>query len=84
MSKTLVEFINTCSCCDEHVSTIKNTAKKYGDQVEVKIYYAGKDVDYLKKYGMVTKGTMIIDGRKKIDNLSKTIIERAIEDALRS
>lgn len=83
MPKTLVEFINTCSCCDEHVQTIKNTAQKHGDQLEVKIYYAGKDVDYLKKYGMVTKGTMIIDGRKKIEHLSKAIIEKAIEDALR-
>jgi hypothetical protein len=51
--------------------------------VEVKVYYAGKDFGYLKKYGMVTRGTMIINGRKKIDNLSKTIIEKAIEDALR-
>jgi hypothetical protein len=51
--------------------------------VEVKIYYGGKDFDYLKKYGMVTKGTMIIDGRKKIDNLSKAIIEKAFEDALK-
>ncbi len=63
--------------------TIKNTAAKYGDDVEVKIYYAGKDFDYLKKYGMVTKGTMIIDGRKKIDSLSKAIIEKAVEDALK-
>jgi archaellum component FlaF (FlaF/FlaG flagellin family) len=84
MSKTLVEFINTCSCCDEHVQTIKNAAKKHGDQVEVKVYYAGKDLEYLKKYGMVTKGTMIIDGKKKLDNLSKATIEKAIEDAVRS
>lgn len=83
MPKVKVEFINTCPCCDEHVQTIKNAAAKYGDGVEVKIYYAGKDFDYLKKYGMVTKGTMIIDGRKKIDNLSKAIIEKAMEDALR-
>ena len=83
MPKVKVEFINTCPCCDEHVHTIKNTAAKYGDDVEVRIYYAGKDFDYLKKYEMVTKGTMIINGKKKIDNLSKAIIEKAIEDALR-
>jgi hypothetical protein len=81
--KIKVEFINTCPCCDEYVQTIKNTAAKYGDDVEVKIYHAGKDFDYLKKYGMVTKGTMIINGRKKIDSLSKEIIERSIADALR-
>lgn len=66
------------------MQTIKNAAQKHGDQVEVKIYYAGKDVDYLKKYGMVTKGTMIIDGKKKLDNLSKATIEKAIEDVVRS
>jgi len=81
--KIKVEFINTCPCCDEHVQNIKSAAAKYGDNVEVRIYYTGKDFDYLKKYGMVTKGTMIINGRKKIDNLSKAIIEKAIEDALR-
>lgn len=84
MSKTLVEFINTCSCCDEHVQTIKNAAHKHGDRVEVKIYYAGRDMDYLKKYGMVTKGTMIINSKKKLDNLSKAAIEKAIADAVRS
>ena len=83
MPKIKVEFINTCPCCDEHVQNIKSAATKYGDNVEVRIYYTGKDFDYLKKYGMVTKGTMIINGRKKIDNLSKAIIEKAIEDALR-
>ena len=83
MPKITVEFINTCPCCDEHVRDIKNAAATYGDDVEVKIYHAGKDFDYLKKYGMVTKGTMIINGRKKIDSLSKEIIERSIADALR-
>ncbi len=83
MPKIEVEFINTCPCCDEHVQTIQKAAARYGDDVEVKVYYAGKDFGYLKKYGMVTRGTMIINGRKKIDNLSKTIIEKAIEDALR-
>lgn len=83
LPKIRVDFINTCPCCDEHVQTIKSAAAKYGDSVEVRIYYAGKDFDYLKKYGMVTKGTMIINGRKKIDNLSKAIIESAIEDALK-
>lgn len=84
MTKTLVEFINTCSCCDDHVQTIRNYAEKHGDQVEVKIYYAGKDTDYLRKYGMVTKGTMIINGKKKLENLTRATIEKAIDDAIGS
>jgi len=62
---------------------IKNAATKYGDAVAVKIYYAGKDMDYLIKYGMITKGTMIINGRKKYDILSRPVIEKVIEEAVR-
>lgn len=83
MSKVRVEFVNTCPCCDEYGQIIKNAAEKYGDDVEVNIYYAGKDFDYVKKYGMVTKGTMIINGKKKYDKLTKDIIEKAIEEAVR-
>ncbi len=78
-----VEFINTCPCCDVHVQTIKEVAVPYGDQVKVKIYYVGKDFDYLKKYGMLTKGTMIINGQKKYDNLTRKVIEQAVQEAVR-
>lgn len=84
MSKVQVEFINTCHCCDEYTGIIRSAASKYGDSVEVKIYYAGKDFDYIKKYGPITKGTMIIGGRKRFDTLSKSIIEKAIADAVGS
>ncbi|OPX90865.1 MAG: hypothetical protein A4E53_00803 [Pelotomaculum sp. PtaB.Bin104] len=84
MAKAQVEFINTCPSCAEHVETIKEVAKKYGDDLEVQIYYAGKDVAYLRKYGMVTKGTLIVNGRKKYDALSRAVIEKAINDAVRS
>lgn len=82
MEKIIVEFINTCPCCDEYSKIVKSAGEKYGDKVETKIYYAGKDFDYLKKYGMITKGTLIINEKKKIDKLSRTIIEKAIADAL--
>ncbi|MBP2627018.1 MAG: hypothetical protein H6Q68_1729 [Firmicutes bacterium] len=84
MTKVQVEFINTCPCCDAHVSSIRKAAEKFGDGVEVTIYRAGKDMGYLKKYGMVTKGTMIINGQKKFDNLSPAVIEKTIEAAVRS
>lgn len=84
MAKVTVEFINTCACCDEHGENIKRIAGKYGDDVAVSISYAGKDFDYLKKYGMITKGTMIINGEKKYETLSKEIIETAISDAVKA
>ncbi|OPX85857.1 MAG: hypothetical protein A4E53_03336 [Pelotomaculum sp. PtaB.Bin104] len=84
MPKTKIEFINTCPSCAEHVETIKEVAKKYGDDLDVQIYYAGKDVAFLRKYGMVTKGTLIVNGRKKYDALSRSVIEKAIDDAVRS
>ena len=82
MAKVQVEFINTCACCDEHGENIKNIAALFGDNVDVSIYYAGKDFGYLKKYGMITKGTMIINGTKKYENLSKENIEKAISQAM--
>lgn len=45
MAKVEVEFVNTCPCCDEYGQIIKNAAAKYGNEVAVKIYYAGKDFD---------------------------------------
>ena len=80
--KIKVEFINTCACCDEHGENIKKIADRYGDAVDVSIYYAGKDFDYLKKYGIMTKGTMIVNGTKKYEDLSKEIIEKAINEAM--
>ena len=82
MAKIKVEFINTCSCCDEHGENIKKIAARYNDEVDVSIYYAGKDFDYLKKYGMISKGTMIVNGTKRYETLSKEIIEKAISDAM--
>jgi hypothetical protein len=82
MSKVRVEFINTCCCCDQHGENIKSIAARFGDAVDVSVYYAGKDFDYLKKYGMISKGTMIVNGTKRYENLSKDIIEKAITEAL--
>lgn len=82
MAKVKIEFINTCACCDEHGENIKNIAADFGEAVDVSIYFAGKDFDYLKKYGMISKGTMIINGKKKYENLSREVIQKAITDAL--
>jgi hypothetical protein len=82
MAKVHVEFINTCAHCAETGRIIEKVAAGYGDDVELKQYIAGKDFDYLKKYGMISKGTMIINGKTKYDILNKEIIEKAIDKAV--
>ena len=59
-------------------------ASKFENDVEVKLYQAGKDFSYVKKYGMVTKGTLIINKKKKYDRLSKDVIEKIISEAVES
>lgn len=61
---------------------IKKVGEKYKDKIDVKLYQAGKDFSYIKKYGIITKGTLIINQRKKYDRLSKDIIEKAISEAI--
>lgn len=81
MPKILVEFINTCPCCDAHARTVEEVAAQYPDTFEVRIYRAGKDVGYLRKYGMITKGTLIVDGRTRIDVLSREAIAEVLARA---
>ena len=80
MKKHLVEFINTWPSCDEYGVLIRKLGDSYKDDIEVKIYQAGKDFSYIKKYGVVTKGTMIVDQKKKYDRLNKKVIEDVIKD----
>jgi len=61
---------------------VENVSNKYQGQVNYKIYYAGKDFDYIKKYGMMMRGTLIINEEKRIDMLSKKVIEDAIRNAV--
>jgi len=82
MEKVRVEFINTCPSCHGYEETIKRIAAKHGEDVDLRIYYAGKDLECLKKYVMITKGTMIINGKKKFEEPSVDVIEKAIEEAL--
>lgn len=61
---------------------IKKIGEKYKDKLHIKLYQAGKDFSYIKKYGIITKGTLIINQRKKYDRLSKDTIEKAIIQAI--
>ena len=78
MKKVLVEFINTWSGCDGYTRAVEAAAAKYDNKVDVKIYYAGKDFDYVRKYGVIFKGTLIINEKKKVQRISKDIIEKEI------
>ena len=57
-------------------------AGRFEDEVEVRIYHAGKDFDYLRTYGPVSRGTLIINRKKKYDNLSNDLISRVITEAV--
>ena len=57
-------------------------AKEFGDKVEVKLYSQGKDMEALRKYGMVFQGTMIINEKKKVTKLSFKNIRNEIAQAV--
>jgi hypothetical protein len=82
MEKTLIEFINTCPCCDGYGDILRDLKRKYPDKFDLKIYYVGKDFDYIPKYGPVSRGTMIIDGKRKYEDLTRRTIESAVSEAI--
>ena len=82
MAKVKVEFINTCASCNDVARTIREVADRYGNDVDVTFYAAGKDFGYLRKYGMIARGTMIINGKTRYETLSRDVIEKAIGEAV--
>lgn len=58
--------------------------KEYEGRVSVRIYRAGKDFDYIPKYGAVTKSMLVINEKKAITKLTKPAIRKAFEEAVRS
>lgn len=61
---------------------MREVAEQYGQRVEMRFYQAGRDMDYVARYGLVMRGTLIIDGRVKIERLDRATIESAIADAV--
>ena len=57
--------------------------KEYEGRVNVKIYRAGKDFDYIKKYGATTKSMLIINEKKAITKLTKPAVRQAFEEAMK-
>lgn len=82
MSKVLVEFINTCPTCNRYSLYLSKFQEQYKDKIELKVYYVGKDFDYIKKYGIIDRGTLIINEKDRYEILSKKIIEEKINKAM--
>lgn len=61
---------------------VQSSAERYGDKIELKMYRTGKDMDYIRKYGMIYVGTMIINEKIFIKNLNRKSIDKAIDDAI--
>ena len=80
--KVKIEFINTWPSCNQYSEFVKEICSRYEGKIDLKLYYAGKDMSYVRKYGMVMKGTLIINERKKVDRLSKAVIQKEIEEAM--
>lgn len=55
---------------------------RYTDKIDLKIYHTGKDMDYIKKYGMIYVGTLIVNEKVFIKNPNKKNIDKAIDDAI--
>ena len=58
--------------------------KEYEGKVHVKIYRAGKDFDYIPKYGAVTKSMLVINEKKAVTKLTKPAVREACKEALKS
>ena len=58
-------------------------AKDYEGRVNVKIYQAGTDFDYIQKYGAVSRSMLIINEKKAVTKLTKPAVRKAFEEALK-
>lgn len=56
--------------------------EEYAGRVNVKIYRAGTDFDYIKKYGAVTRSMLVINEKKAVTKLTKPAVRKAFEEAL--
>lgn len=72
--KNLIEFINVCAWCDRYGGLVKALGEEYSDKINIKIYKAGKDFEYIRKYGMVSKSMIVINEKEKISTLDEKSI----------
>lgn len=55
----------------------------YKGKINVIIYRAGKNFEYIPKYGAVTKSMLVINESKAITKLTKAAVRAAFEEALK-
>jgi hypothetical protein len=82
MNKMKIELINTCPSCAGYEDVLRDIKKQFPEEVDLKIYYAGKDFEYLPKYGPIFRGTMVINEKDRYEDLSRKTIEEAVAKAL--
>ena len=51
--------------------------------MNVKIYRAGEDFDYIPKYGAVSRSMLIINEKKAVTKLTKPAVRKSFEEALK-
>jgi len=84
MEKPCIEYISACAWCEVFGDLVQVLEKEYEGKVHVKIYRAGKDFDYIPKYGAVTKSMLVINEKKAVTKLTKPAVRDAFKEALKS
>lgn len=59
---------------------MKSLAKEYPD-IEVRVYEAGADAEYIPKYGMLSSSLLVINESIAVTDISKGTIRKAFETA---
>ena len=62
---------------------VQALAKDYAGKVNVKIYRAGEDFDYIPKYGAISRSMLVINEKKAVTKLTKPAVRKAFEEALK-
>lgn len=79
MKHPCVEFILACACCSSLADFVREIAPKY-PEVETRVYVAGKDTEYLPKYGAVTSSMLVVNEAEALPELSKAAILKTFRD----
>ena len=83
MKHPSIEFILACPCCNSLAEYVKELAPSYPN-VETRVYEAGKDVEYVQKYGVMTSSILIINESEAVTEHSKAAVLEAFEKAAAS
>ena len=76
MEKPCIEYIIACAWCEVFGDLVQVLEKEYEGKVHVKIYRAGKDFDYIPKYGANNNNAHLTEEEAQyiLDNRDKPLI----------